>query len=193
MRTLKLCLCFFLILLLTACSGGELKNLASFTDTYNHISGNELDLEDFFFVNGSEDTLRAFIGYNECKFILSVKEDDSGKIESIKLTLTKAEGTLPKNEVCDNFCKVLTHTLMAYCSYDEKSAGAVIDAFNLHIPDTLHKQGELTLKRDNFYFVYYSNEIACDVIIYNTYLHTPEPTEKPVSKPYYGEDFIEKD
>ena len=117
MRTLKLCLCFFILFILTACSDGELKNLTSFIDSYNHFADNKLDIEDFFFIDGSEDTLRAFISGNECQVILSLKEDNNSKIESIKLTLPKNDVTQPKKEECDFFCKALTNSLMAYCMF----------------------------------------------------------------------------
>ena len=55
------------------------------------------------------------------------------------------------------------------------------------------KEGELTLKRGNFYFVYYSTDLISRVIVSNTYLKKIEATEKPVSKPYYAEDFIIKE
>ncbi len=193
MKTLKLGLCFLILLCLTACSDGELKIFTSFIDSYNKLADNSLAVEDFFCLNDSESTLRAFITDDECRVILSLNQAENGKIESLKLTLPKTDSTLPRNKARDIFCRVLTHIMMAYCSYDENTANEVIDAFGLCDVETLYKQGELTLKRDNFYFIYYSNEVTSDLMIYNTYLHTVEATEKPVSKPYYGEDFIEKD
>ena len=193
MKTLKLGLCFLIFLCLTACSDGELKNFTSFIDSYTEVADYSLSVEDFFFLDGSETTLRAFIDDDECQVMLSLNRAENGKIESLKLTLPKADSTLPRNKAREIFCRILTHIMMAYCSYDENTADEVINAFGLNEPETLYKQGELTLKRDNFYFIYYSNEVTSDVMIYNTYLHTVEATEKPVSKPYYGEDFIEKD
>ena len=193
MKTLKLGLCFLIFLCLTACSDGELKNFTSFIDSYNEVADYSLSVEDFFFLDGSETTLRAFIDDDECQVMLSLNRAENGKIESLKLTLPKADSTLPRNKAREIFCRILTHIMMAYCSYDENTADEVINAFGLNEPETLYKQGELTLKRDNFYFIYYSNEVTSDVMIYNTYLHTVEATEKPVSRPYYGEDFIEKD
>ena len=193
MKALKICLCFFILLCLTACSNNQLKNLTYFIDSYNDISADKLSVGDFFIINGSEDTLRAFIGSNERQIILSLKEDNNSKIEGVKLTLPKAGGTLPKNQETEFFCRVLTCTLKAYCSYDDETAKEVVDALGLNSPETYDKLGELTMKRDNFYFIYYSNEVASEVMIYNTYLHTVETTDKPVSRPYYGENFIEKD
>ena len=192
MKALKLSLCFFIIFLLSACSDSQLKNLTSFIDNYNDLADDNLSVTDFFYYDACENTPRAFIGDNECKVILSLKEDENSKIESVKLTLPKGNSTLPKEKLRDIFCRVLTHTLKSYCSYDSEIASEILNSFELQNPETLYKQGELTLKRDNFYFVYYSNEVASEVIVYNTYIHTVEPTEKPVSRPYYGEDFIEK-
>lgn len=193
MKALKFGLCFFILLSLTACTDGKLKNLTSFIDSYNHFAEEKLTIENFFFQNGSEDTLRAIIGTEEYKFILSLKEDKNSKIKSVKLSMPKTDNAHLKIETTEAFCRVLSHALMAYCSYNQSQANEVADAFALHNPETLYKQGELTMKKGNFYFVYYSDETSSEVMIYNTYLHTIEPTEKPVSRPYYGENFIEKD
>ena len=193
MKALKICLCFFILLCLTACSDNQLKNLTCFIDSYNEFSADKLSAGDFFIINGSEDTLRAFIGSDECQIVLSLKEDNNGKIEGVKLSLPKTEGTLPKTKEAEYFCQVLTCTIKAYCTYDDERAKEVVDAFGLSSPETYNKLGELTFKRDNYYFIYYSSDISSEVMIFNTYLHTAETTEKPVSRPYYGENFIEKD
>ncbi|MBR2893931.1 MAG: hypothetical protein IKB94_08770, partial [Clostridia bacterium] len=63
--------------------------------------------------------------------------------------------------------------------YDRYSAEALLGEFSLGEPSTFLKEGELTKKQDNFYFVYYSTPLVCQVMIYNTYLTEIEPTSKP--------------
>ena len=194
MKALKSGLCFFIILMLTACSDVKLKNFTAFIDSYNQIAVTKLYAEDFFFYNNSDDTLRTFIGDSEIQVILSLKEDNKGKIESCKATLAKdAVATLPKEQVRDVFCRALSRIIKAYCSFDDKTAYRVIEAFSLNNYDSIYKTGELTTKINNYYFVYYSNEVTSELMIFDTYLYTVETTEKPVSRPYYGEDFIEKE
>ena len=80
---------------------------------------------------------------------------------------------------------------MAYCSYDERTAKEIGDALGLGDNDTFRKKGELTLTRENFYFVYYSDDVTSQLTVYNTYCKKIEETSKPVSKPFYGENFVE--
>ncbi len=188
MKTLKISLCFFLVFLFAACSKGEFRSLSSFVSSYNETSNEKISLTDF--IISSDDTYAAFLRGN---VLLSLKEGDSGKTEQCKVIITKSPGTLPKSEDTEYFRAVLTHALIAYCSYEKETAEEIIKSFGLFSGDTFMKSGELTLKRENFYFVYYSDEVTNQLTVYNTYLKKIEETSKPVSKPYYGENFIEKD
>ncbi len=188
MKALKLSLCFFLIFLFSACSNGEFRSLVSFISSYNESSSEKISLASF--VISADDTYTVFPYGN---ILLSLREGDSEKIESCKIIIAKPDGTLPKSEDIEHFREVLTNTLIAYCSYDREAAEKLINSFGLSNNDTFTKEGELTLESENFYFVYYSDKVTNQLTVSNTYLEKIEETSKPVSKPYYGENFIEKD
>lgn len=192
MKALKISLCFFIVFLFASCSGSEFHNLSSFISAYNKASSEEISFSDFIFSSVETDTYTAFLGDNKNSVLLSLKENSTQKIENCSVILTKSPGTLPSESQIAQFRKVLISTLAAYCTLSHDSANEIISAFGLDVDETFMKSGELTLKRENYYFVYYSDEITNRVVISNTYLKKPEETSKPVSRPYYGEDFAEK-
>ena len=186
MKTLKLSLCFFIIFMFSACSEGEFRSLSSFISSYNETASKQISFEDFIIT--SDNSYTAFLYGN---VLLSLRESTDGKIEECKVIIAKPDGTLPKDEDIAYFREVLNHTLMAYCSYDERTAKEISDALGLGDNDTFRKKGELTLTRENFYFVYYSDDVTSQLRVYNTYCKKIEETSKPVSRPYYGENFVE--
>ena len=190
MKALKLGLCFFLTVILTACSGGEFRSLSSFIDTYNRTSTEKLALTDFILTDLGSYT--AFVGEDDV-VLINLKESNNSKIESIKVIITKSPDTQPNESDIAAFREVLANSLIAYCSYERETANETIKAFALDVNETFYKKGELTLKKDNYYFVYYSDEVTNQLMIFNSYLTKIEETSKPVSRPFYGENFIEKD
>lgn len=184
MKTLKLSLCFLIILSFTACTAGEFRNIISFIDTYNELSDIKLSLSDFIV---SDKDYTALIENN---MSLNLKEDKDGRIYMCRLAINKSENAA---DYCGTYTEVLLNVIRTYCSYDTSKALEIIKAFSFDNKETLMSTGELTLNSENFSFVYYSNEVTSEFRITNTYLKKTETTEKPVSKPYYGENFIEKD
>ncbi len=191
MKALKLSLCFFLIFLLCACSKGEFCDLSGLINSYNEVSEDKISMTDFIFTdNGS---YMAFIGEDNNVTLIQVKEDKNKKIKSINVIIPKVFGALPDKSDIDAFREILTNTLMAFCSYEKETVNEIITAFGLNDDKAFTKKGELTLKKANYYFVFYSDEVTSQMMISNTYLHKIEETSKPASRPYYGENFIEKD
>ena len=184
MKTLKIGLCFLIILLFSACSKGEFRNIISFTDSYNNLSDYNLKLDDFI-VQGNEYT--AF--FENC-VLLHLKEDENNKINICRVVAEKS--SLSDNQTKNIFIKTVRNTILAYCDFTSEEAEKIIESFNFNDDEMFIKTGELTTHKDNFYFIYYANEITCEMRIINTYIKDIDPTEKPVSKPYFGEDFIEK-
>ena len=189
MNALKICLCFFIVLSFVSCSKGEFRNIVSFIDSYNELTDSDLSLSDFITDFGSKTDYTAII--DNC-VMLNLTEGNDGNIHMCRVITDKSSGNISA-ETAEIFRQTLKLTLMAYCSFSSDEAENIIRALNLDSNETFMKQGELTLKKDNFYFVYFSDEIISEVKISNTYLLKTETTEKPVSRPYYGEDFVEKD
>ena len=193
MKIIKIVLCFFIILSFAACGKSEFMNLYAFCENYNEISEKKLSISDFYFQSPNIPQYTAVLGNQNCEVLLSLESGESDIIEKVSLSLIKSKDIVPSESLIESFRSVLKDVLKAYCSYDEVTAKEIISSFSLYEYDTFIKEGELTLKRENFYFVYYSTQLISQFKIYNTYLHEIEATEKPISKPYYGEDFIIKE
>ncbi len=187
MRTLKISLCFFIITTLTACTVGEFRNIVSFIDIYNEISAYPISLSDFFIADESENEYVLL----KDNVIMSITEDNDGKINTCRLIIRKSDAE--NSEKTEIFLENLKLVIMSYCGFSEEKTEEIIKAFSLKDKNAFNKNCELTLNKNNFCFIYYSNEISSEVRIINTYLQKIEPTEKPESKPFYGENFIEKD
>lgn len=193
MKIIKIVLCFFIILSFASCGKSEFMNLYAFTENYNEVSESKINLTDFYFQNPQNFSYTAVLGSSDNEVLLTLKSEKSDIIEEIEVSVVKSKTKSPDNIQIELFREILNNVLKAYCNYDDNKIKDIITSFKLDDYQTYIKQGELTLKKENFYFVYYSTELISQVKIYNTYLHKIEPTEKPVSKPYYGEDFIVKE
>lgn len=193
MKIIKIVLCFFIILSFASCGKSEFMNLYAFTENYNEVSESKINLTDFYFQNPQNFSYTAVLGSSDNEVLLTLKSEKSDIIEEIEVSVVKSKTKSPDNIQIELFMEILNNVLKAYCNYDDNKIKDIITSFKLDDYQTYIKQGELTLKKENFYFVYYSTELISQLKIYNTYLHKIEPTEKPVSKPYYGEDFIVKE
>ena len=193
MKIIKIVLCFFIILSFASCGKSEFMNLYAFTENNNEVSESKINLTDFYFQNPQNFSYTAVLGSSDNEVLLTLKSEKSDIIEEIEVSVVKSKTKSPDNIQIELFREILNNVLKAYCNYDDNKIKDIITSFKLDDYQTYIKQGELTLKKENFYFVYYSTELISQLKIYNTYLHKIEPTEKPVSKPYYGEDFIVKE
>ena len=191
MKVFKIILCFFIILFLSACGNSEFMNLYAFTENYNKISDSNLSISDFYFQNPQSPIYTAILGNSENKILLTLENRESDIIDKVTVSIVKEKA--PSAKQTELYRKILRDVLAAYCNYDGISSENIISAFGLNENETFIQTGELTLKKDNFYFVYYSTDIISQVMIFNTYLYKIDPTEKPVSKTYYAEDFIIKE
>lgn len=182
MRCFKLLLCLILIITLTACSKSQFMDLSGFIENYNEVAEDEIAFTDFIYAPGENREYKLI----RDNILLTLKEAPDGKICECRVMMTKLtkNGEQSKNISTDskNFLYILKNTLQTFCFYDRYSAEALMGEFSLGEPSSLLKEGELTKKHDNFYFVYYSTPLVCQVMIYNTYLTEIEPTSKPGSR-----------
>ena len=193
MKMFRIVLCFLIIFTLSSCGKNELMSLSDFISSYNRISENDLMLSDFIIQNNPDIVYTAVLPDSSSDILLSMFQGNDNKIKSCRIALIKENGSVPTNEQMNNFNKTVINVLNSYCSYDEIKAQAITDSFYFDNAKTFRENGELTLETDNFYFVYYSTSIISQFTIHNTYVEKIEPTEKPVSRPYFGEDFVLKE
>lgn len=193
MKVFRLILCFFVMLTLVSCGKNELVDISGFIDNYNKLSSTSLDLTDFIIQKNPEVSYTAVLSENGCNILLSASQKSDKKMQSCKIALTKEIGSVPTKDEQVAFNSVIIKAMTAYCDFTTAECNDVINSFGLIASDFLSKNGELTLKKDNYFFIYYSTPIISEFIIHNTYLKEIETTHKPENKPYYGEDFVIKD
>lgn len=193
MKIFRIFLCFFIILTLVSCGKNELTDLSGFITNYNNTNEADLSLSDFIIQKNSDISYTAVISEDSCDILLSLTQGSDNKIKSCKIALIKEDGSVLTKENINTYYITIINALSAYCSYDENICSEIADSLNLSSSETIMNNGELVLKKDNFCFVYYSTEIISLFTVYNTYIEEVKPTEKPVSKPYFGEDIIIKD
>lgn len=189
----RVILCFLIILTLVSCGKNELMDLSGFIHNYNNISETDLKLTDFI-VKIDEDTVyTAVLCEDDCNILLSVCSGSDNKVKSCKIALIKNDGSVPTDQQVKMLYAEIIDVMSAFCNFTTQQSQEIAESFELSKTETLSKIGELTLRKDNYYFVYYSTQIISQFTVYNAYVEEIESTHKPESKPYFGEDFIIKD
>lgn len=193
MKVFKIILCFFIIISFVSCGTNEFYNISAFVDKYNKTGNPQIKISDFYFQSSKGNKYTAVFGNEGDEVLMTLKCSNSENIQEVNISIIKENNNFSSMQQSELFRNILLNTICTYCSYNTQTVSDIITDFKLTDDITLQKEGELTLKRDNFYFVYYSTKHISQFMIYNTYLHKIEATEKPVSKPYYAEDFIVKE
>ncbi len=193
MKMFRVILCFLIIFTLVSCGKNELIDLSGFIHNYNIVSDSDLSLTDFIIQKDTDIMYTAVLSESGHNILISLCQGSDNKIKYCKIALVKEDGRVPTIEETAAFYNVILDAMTAYCNFDIQTSHSLADNFHLSSTETLTNNGELTLDKDNFYFVYYSTDIISQFTIYNTYIQKIDPTEKPVSKPNFGEDFIIKD
>lgn len=182
-------LCLSLITgIITGCTKNEFIEITRFTDNMNsQKTGQKIELSSYIIQNNIYS-----LPFNENgeSVLLRLVTDENGYIEEIRLTLSKVDengGSSPVNEKRKAlFLSTLKRASLAYTYFDETENESIINSMKLDNTSTYAPSGELTLEKGNFYFVYFSTDLACQFTIYNIHLHPIEKTEKPESKPAFG-------
>ena len=175
---------------LTACSQSRFMDLGGFIYNFNRVSDYEIVFEDVYIYNDDKGTVyEIFVGEEKPSVVLKLI-DDKGRIKQIRIAMAKVsekgKTALPDAEAVSIFQKTAESTIRAWCNFEEEKAKALMNEFSLFEKTTYTKQGELFKAEDEFRFIYYSDFFVCDLMITDGYLVEEENTEKPVSKPLYG-------
>ncbi|MCM1544391.1 MAG: hypothetical protein NC110_03745 [Ruminococcus sp.] len=178
---------------LCACTKSEFMQLSAFIENYNrHQTEQPLGFTDLLATTNSGQTFyNCFFSCGKNSVALRIIEDENKKIEQCRVILPKLDEKGKPLTLTDDmislFCKTAANTLAAFTLCTSEQAQAVINEFALTKPETFSAQGELTKQSGSFYYVYLSNSLVSEFIIYNKWLHEIESTNKPVSKVAYAD------
>ncbi len=188
-KTAVLLICISLMTgIISGCSKNEFMDISRFTDNLNsQKTGTEISLSSYIIQNGVY-SLPIYDG--EESTLIRLVTQDGGNIEEIRLTIGKIDEEGNVSDVTDKrrnlFVSSIKRAIKAYTYFSEEETDQIIEAMKLNETNSYTQTGELTLSKGNFHFVYYSTDLAIQFMIYNIHLHPIEKTEKPVSRPVYG-------
>lgn len=188
-KTAVLLICISLMTgIISGCSKNEFMDISRFTDNLNsQKTGTEISLSSYIIQNGVY-SLPIYDG--EESTLIRLVTQDGGNIEEIRLTIGKIDEEGNVSDVTDKrrnlFVSSIKRAIKAYTYFSEEETDQIIEAMKLNETNSYTQTGELTLSKGNFHFVYYSTDLAIQFMIYNIHLLPIEKTEKPVSRPVYG-------
>ncbi len=123
--------------------------------------------------------------------MLKVTEDESGAVSSLKLYIPKTDSMgNAKNITSEDiayFCSLFTDINKAFTDFDTDETESIIESMGLRSDAAYSSTGEITLKNKNFYYVYYSTKLGCQLTITDTFVAEIPTTDKPESKPAFWE------
>ncbi|MDD6146070.1 MAG: hypothetical protein PUB43_03370 [Oscillospiraceae bacterium] len=192
MKRLKIAAACLLLLSLFGCSRSEFCDLSGFVYEFARGSDLDLEIEDFTFETKSDGTVyRTFFGEKGDEVMLSLESDEENRICCGRILICKYDSAgNPKaisSEQIPLFISAACGTMAALCSYDRQQSRSLLEEFTLYSAASYRAQGELTKQCGSFRFVYYSTALMSEMILYNLRLKDVEPTEKPESRPLFGD------
>ena len=188
---------FLLAMILTffsACSESETADFGSFVDRYNSSGGRKLD---FSLVVGEERDGKTVYCFSfpsndesEKKILTKLFENEKKKLSECRIIIAKKDEHGKKEfspKDAAQFLNEAKNALMAFSGFNEEKAKSVLLELGIGKEETFLKNGERKVKADEYYVFSLSNDVAFEVIIYNTWLKKIEETEKPESRPVFDE------
>ena len=165
-------------------------DLGGFVNSYNSVAAEKLDYKSIYtYIDENETVFETFFGEDEPEIVLKLIVNND-RINSVRIAMAKIDqngnAKVPSSKTITDFIEAAKNAIQAFCGFDKSTAEALLTEFQLYDIESYNKKGELTKTQDSFYFLYYSDSIVCDMIITNTYLKETEKTEKPESKPAFG-------
>ncbi len=179
MKFLKVPICLILIIMLSGCTKSQFMDLSGFIHNYNEVTNGNTAITDFIYRKDENSEYKLIKG----NILITLKEASDGKICECRVMMLKLDekGQRSNSLLSDGeaFYAEIINVIEAFCHYDGYSAEKLAGEFALGKNADFLKEGELTKKQDNFYFVYYSTPLVCQMMIYDTYLTKIETTKKP--------------
>ena len=187
-KIIKFSVLIFVFSVLSACSKSQFMDISGFIYRYNRISEEKIKFENVYSYIDEGEKIFEIYPDNSDVVIKLISENDRIKQVRIAFSKTNENGTFlsAESETVSEFIKITENAVRTFCEFDDFSARSLMKNLGLYDIETYRKQGELNTEKDSFRFIYYSDSLVCDFMINNTYICASYPTEKPVSKPDYG-------
>ncbi|MCM1392063.1 MAG: hypothetical protein NC185_04730 [Ruminococcus sp.] len=190
-----LCIVITIIMMfgLCACTQSEFIELDTFIESYNKYQTEQpLNFTDLMITTDGEQTIyNCFFPCETTSVTVRIIAHENKKIEQCRIIIPKLDEKGKQLNLTDEmlslFVKTTENTICAFTSCMHDEAAELVGEFTLNESETFSNQGELTKIKGSFYYVYLSNTLVSEFIIYNKWLHEIESTSKPVSKIAYAD------
>lgn len=181
---------FFLFAFFNGCAREEFTDLYGFTEEFGY---SEISPSDFY-AEKNEDGNNVFYTYfheETASVMLKLICTKKNKIDEIRIYLPKydenARVRQTDTQEISLFIRIISSAAGAFTDWNDNEITDILDEMRLYDKASYTEEGELTKAKGSFYFIYHSATLGSEFMIYNTYLKEIPETEKPESRPVYGD------
>ncbi|MBQ7117925.1 MAG: hypothetical protein IJN88_06920 [Clostridia bacterium] len=186
----KIAILIMLFLFFGGCAREEFMDLFGFTERFTY---SDIGPEDFF-TEMTEEGKNSFFTYFEKenpRIMLKLICTAENKIDEVRIYIPKYDENADKKSITTEdislFLKITAASIKAFTNWEEKEIDSILNEMYLYERKAYENEGELTMTKNNFHLIYHSASLGSEFIIINTYLKSVPETEKPESKPLYGD------
>ncbi len=187
---LKIIALIFVFTLFEGCAREEFMDVYGFTERFTY---SDISPEDFYTDKNKDgnNTYYTFFEEKNPRVMLKLICTKENIIDEMRIYLPKydenADMKAVSTEEISLFVKVVSSATVAFTGYDINTTEEIIKQMQLYEKKSYVNEGELTKTKENFHFIYHSASLGSEFIIYNTYMKDVPKTEKPESRPMYGD------
>lgn len=187
---IKISVLLLILLSVSGCAKEEYMDLYGFSERFTY---SEINPTDFYSekTDGEKKAYYTFFEKENSRVMLKIICNRENIAEEIRIYMPKYDENATEKTVTAQdislFIKIVSSATEAFTGNKSSTAGEIVIQMQLYEENSYKKEGELTKQKDNFHFVYHSATLGSEFIIYNTYLKAVPETEKPESKPMYGD------
>ncbi len=162
-------------------------NLSLFNDNLCRVQEkNVYSLSDYIIAEGE---YKLYIKKSDSKFLLTAQANERSQLERLRLTVSKLNENGNKKSISDSEADLFRQTakdvLMAYTYFENEKCDEILNSLLPFSGKDFEKTAETRLNCDNYTLIFYSNDIACQLMLSCDFLYEYETTEKPTSKPSF--------
>lgn len=173
---------------LTGCTGDEFMGISAFTESFNSFFlTQDISLSSYMI---QKELYSVQLSDGEESVLLTAVTQDSGYIEEVRITASKIDSKGLESPVNEKrkalFISAVEAAVKAFTYCDDEQIQSVIREMRLNEAAVYSATGEKTTERGYFHLVYYSTELVSMLRIFNIHLHPTETTDKPESRPAFG-------
>lgn len=181
-KIIKLAAVLCVFLSLSACTESRFMNFGDFVGRYNELAEAPLDFADF--IRKEENGLLCHeLCLQENRVLVKLFSDGEKLISQCTIAVAKTDKNGNSAEISQSLAEsFLSQANLVAKTFTGGECRAVSASLGLSGKDSLSAEREKTAEEGDFYFVYLSNSLLSEIIIYNKNLHPVEQTEKPENK-----------